>query len=45
MLESLFQAEEPIPKRREKPLILEKKVIEEKKGVGQLESRNPNTEL
>lgn len=41
MMESLFQTEEPI----KKPLILEKKIIEEKKEVRFQEKQNQNNEL
>lgn len=41
MIESLFQTEAPA----KKPLILEKKFIEEKKEVRFQEKRNPNNEL
>jgi len=41
MIESLFQTEEP----KKKPLILEKKFIEEKKEIRFQEKRNPNNEL
>ena len=41
MIESLFQTETPA----KKPLILEKKFIEEKKEVRFQEKRNPNNEL
>ena len=41
MIESLFQTEEP----KQKPLILEKKFIEEKKEIRFQEKRNPNNEL
>jgi len=41
MIESLFQVEEP----RKKPLILEKKYVEEKKQVRFQERKDPNNEL
>jgi len=41
MIESLFQTDEPI----KKPLILEKKFIEEKKEVRFQEKLNPNNQL
>ncbi|KKL55679.1 hypothetical protein LCGC14_2252980, partial [marine sediment metagenome] len=41
MIESLFQTEEP----RKKPLILEKKIVEEKKEVRFQEKQNHNNEL
>ncbi len=41
MIQSLFQTDEP----KKKPLILEKKFIEEKKEVGFQEKRNHNNEL
>ncbi|WP_026837698.1 BfmA/BtgA family mobilization protein [Gillisia sp. JM1] len=41
MMESLFQTEEP----KKKPLILEKKFIEEKSEVRFAEKQNPNNEL
>ena len=41
MLESLFQAEEPT----KKPLILEKKIMEEKTKVRFQEKINPNNEI
>ena len=41
MMESLFQTEEP----KKKPLILEKKFVEEKREVRFREKQNPNNEL
>jgi hypothetical protein len=41
MLESLFQTEEP----KKKPLILEKKILQEKNEVGFREKLNDNSEL
>ncbi|WP_034893900.1 BfmA/BtgA family mobilization protein [Gillisia sp. Hel_I_29] len=41
MIESLFQTDEP----KKKPLILEKKFIEEKKEIRFQEKLNPNNEL
>jgi len=41
MIESLFQVEEP----RKKPLILEKKFVEEKEQVRFQERKDPNNEL